>query len=215
MAKTVEKQAEAAKAQDEAKGVIEGLKPISIGTIKVKIKGLSSLIVHAWGKKAMQEMLDAQRMTKEEKKLAKQNRAAKDPELDFNEARYIVNGKDSFPTVAIKKAMVDAGYVMGVSRSVVRQAIFIVGDYFEIKHERLVKREDTVRVGPFSNRQADLRYRPEYQGWSADLEFRFRRDMVEPDQVVALLQNAGFSVGIGEWRPQKDGQFGTFEVVAQ
>lgn len=197
----------------EAKGVIVGLKPLKVGTLKVTIRGLSPLIVHAWGKKALTEMLTAQQMTKEEKKKAKEKRAAKDPQADFEEARYIIDGKHSFPTIAVKKAMVDAGYVLGISRAVVRQAVFIVGDYFEIKHAACVRREDTVRVGPFGNRQADLRYRPEYQGWSADLEFRFRFDMIDQEQLIALLQNAGFSVGLGEWRPQKDGQFGTFEVV--
>lgn len=199
--------------ETEAKGVITGIKPLKIGTVNITIKGMSSLIVHAWGKKALTEMLTAQQMTKEEKKKAKEKRAAKDPKSDFEEARYIINGKHSFPTVAVKKAMVDAGYVLGISRAVVRQAVFIVGDFFEIKHVTCVMREDTVRVGPFGNRQADLRYRPEYQGWSADLQFRFRYDMIDQGQLVALLQNAGFSVGIGEWRPQKDGQFGTFEVV--
>ncbi len=196
----------------EAKGVIVGLKPISIGTLNVRINGLSPLIVHGWGKKALKQMLDLQQMSKEEKKKAKENRTAKDPKRDFEEAKYVINGKDSFPTVSIKKAMCDAGYALGISKSVIRQAIFIVGDYFEIKHKRCVMREDTVRVGPFGNRSADLRYRPEYRDWGADLEFKFRTDMIAPDQLVALLQSAGFSVGIGEWRPQKDGQFGTFEV---
>jgi hypothetical protein len=199
---------------DKPKGVIEGLKRISIGELNVTIRGLSSLIVHAWGKKALEEMLSSQQMTKEEKKLAKQNRDKKDPEMDFNQARYVINGKDSFPTIAVKKAMVDAGAALGISRVVIRQAVFILGDYFEIKGASPVRREDTVRVGPFGNRQADLRYRPEYQGWSADLQFRYRTDMIDEDQLLALLENAGFSVGIGEWRPQKDGQFGTFEVVA-
>lgn len=199
----------------EAKGIIEGLKPLRVGTIRLTIRGLAPLIVHAWGKKAMEEMLTSQQMSKEEKKKAKEKRRAKDPSADFEDAKYVIGGKDSFPTIAVKKAMVDAGYALGISRSVVRQAVFIVGDYFEIKGATCVMREDTVRVGPFGNRQADLRYRPEYQGWSADLEIRFRADMIDPPQLVALLQNAGFSVGLGEWRPQKDGQFGTFEVVEQ
>lgn len=199
--------------ETEAKGVIVGLKPLKVGTMKVTIRGLAPLIVHAWGKKALEEMLTSQQMTKEEKKKAKEKRKAKDPKSDFEEARYIIDGRHSFPTIAVKKAMVDAGYILGISRAVTRQAVFIVGDYFEIKHAACVMREDTVRVGPFGNRQADLRYRPEYQGWSADLEFRFRYDMIDQEQLIALLQNAGFSVGLGEWRPQKDGQFGTFEVV--
>lgn len=216
MAKAREaKPVEKSEGKSDAKGVIEGLKPITIGKLKVTIRGMSSLIVHAWSRKTLEEMLASQQMTKEEKKLAKTKRGAKDPQSDFEGARYFVGGKHYFPTVAVKKAMVDAGYALGISRAVVRQAIFIVGDYFEIKHDLCVKREDTVRVGPFTNRTADLRYRPEYQGWSADLEFELRHDMIDKANFLALLQNAGFSVGIGEWRPQRDGQFGRFEVVSE
>lgn len=200
-----------------AKGIIVGLKPISIGTLTVTIEGLSPLIAHAWGSKAVREMLDQQQMTKEAKKVAKQNRKAKDPEEDFQQARYIVDGKDVFPTVAVKKAMCDAGYVLGIPKAVVRQAIFIEGDYFVIKtpKNKPIRREDTVRVGPFGNRTADLRYRPQYDNWSATLTIHFRRDMASPDQIIALLQNAGFSVGLGEWRPQRDGQFGRFTVKGE
>ena len=84
--------------ETEAKGVIIGLKPLKVGTIKLTIRGLSPLIVHAWGKKALTEMLTAQQMTKEEKKLAKDKRKAKDPASDFEEAKYVINGVDSFPT---------------------------------------------------------------------------------------------------------------------
>lgn len=199
--------------EDTPRGVIKGLKPIHVEQITVKITGTAPLLVHGWGKKALTQMLDQQQMTAEEKKLAKKNRTAKDPEADFNEARYIVNGKDCFPTIAVKKAMVTAGYALGFSRSVVRQAVFVEGDHFVIDAAPPTMREDAVRVGPFSNRQADLRYRPEYADWSATLKFRFRTDMIDADQVIALLQAAGFSVGIGEWRPEKDGQFGTFDVA--
>lgn len=195
------------------KGVIEGLKPLSIGILDVTIKGTSPLIVHAWSQKALREMLTSQQMTKEQKKKAKENRAAKDPDAEFEGAKYVVDGKDCFRTIAVKKAMVDAGYALGISRAVVRQAVFIEGDHFPIQFKRCEKREDTVKVGPFTNRQADLRYRPEYSDWSADLRLRYREDMVDEAQLLALLQSAGFSIGIGEWRPQKDGQFGTFEVV--
>ena len=33
------------------------------------------------------------------------------------------------------------------------------------------------------------------------------------DQIINLINMGGFSNGVGEWRPEKDGQFGTFHVA--
>ena len=32
------------------------------------------------------------------------------------------------------------------------------------------------------------------------------------EQIAMLISNAGFSVGVGEWRPEKGGDFGTFAI---
>ena len=34
------------------------------------------------------------------------------------------------------------------------------------------------------------------------------------DQVLNLFNHGGFSVGVGDWRPEKNGQHGRFKVVA-
>ncbi len=193
------------------------LKPIQVAWMETEIVG-DDLITHRWSEKAMKEMLRGQQMTKEEKKLAKLNRAPKNPKEEYEGARYHWDGKDWFPANGVKKAMVTAGFALGIPRSIIQRCVFVVGDnrrdYVEIKYARLVMREDAVRVGPFNKREADLRYRPEYQNWSARLRIKFRSDVINEQQVLTLLQNAGFSVGIGEWRPEKGGQAGTFEVKA-
>jgi hypothetical protein len=200
----------------EAKQILAmNLKPIQTRWISVKIAG-DDLITHRWSEKAVKEMLASQMMTQEQKKIAKRNRAAKNPEEEFQGARYHWDGKDWFPVNGIKKAMGTAAYDHGIAKSIVRRSLFVIGekrrDYVEIKYARIVKREDAVRVGQYNNRTADLRYRPEYQGWSALLRIKYRSDIITAEQVVMLLQYAGFGVGIGEWRPEKEGQAGTFEV---
>ena len=193
------------------------LEPIAVKTMTLVIRGTSSLIVHGWDVKVQAEMLQMQMATKEERKKAKENRKVKDPERDFEGAKYIIEGKDCFPVTGIKKALIDAGYAVGIPKTQIRQALFIVGtvggSFAEIKYRKCVMRQDTVRVGPWSNRVADLRYRPEYQDWSIKLTIRYRTDMLDEKQVAILFQNAGVSIGLGEWRVQKDGLFGCFEVA--
>lgn len=163
-------------------------------------------------------MLTGMQMTEVERDKAKKNREPRNPKEEYEQARYHWDGKDWFPVNGIKKAMVTAGFALSIPRSLIQRCVFVTGierrDYVEIKYARLVMREDHVEVGPFNKRVADLRYRPEYQNWSAELQIKFRNDLITEEQVLVLLQNAGFSVGIGEWRPEKDGQFGTFEIRA-
>ncbi len=200
-------------AEGNTQSLFVALKPIQVAHAKFKLRGLSSLLAHAWSKKAVTQMLQNQMMTKEEKKKAKENREPKNPQRDFEEAQYIRNGKHCFPSTALKKAMGKAASAMGINPTLVKHAVFIEGDFLVIHHARCVMREDMVNIGKWPNRVPDLRYRPEYQEWWTEISVEYRLDMITPEQLTALLQNAGFSVGIGEWRPEKDGQFGRFEVV--
>jgi hypothetical protein len=45
------------------------------------------------------------------------------------------------------------------------------------------------------------------------LDVRFNRNVLSAAQIVNLFNTAGFGGGIGEWRPEKDGQFGMFHVA--
>jgi hypothetical protein len=75
-----------------------------------------------------------------------------------------------------------------------------------------VMREDVVKVGKFPNKVADLRYRAEFKKWSCVLTIKYNARVLTQDQIINLLHLAGFAVGIGEWRPEKSGQFGMFHV---
>jgi len=193
------------------------LKPMDVRQLTTTIFG-DDLITHRWSEKARKEMLDNQQRTKEEKKIAKLNREKKDPEADFQGARYHWDGKDWFPVNGVKKAMVSAAHALGINRSIVQRSVFIAGesrrDYFQIKYTRVVRREDAVKVGPFGKKETDLRYRPEYQNWTAELRIQYRADVITAEQVLLLLRDAGFSIGIGEWRPDRGGQAGRFEIEA-
>jgi hypothetical protein len=66
------------------------------------------------------------------------------------------------------------------------------------------------------NGGADIRVRPMWREWEADVTLEFDADMITPESVINLLDRAGRQVGIGEGRPfSKDsvGQgWGTFRV---
>ena len=189
---------------------------IKINTAVLTIEGDSPLISHAWSQKAKQMMLDTQM------KKPKQAREAKDPWADFCDSLYwlttrpekttpdnIKEAKFGFPAVAFKAAAVDAcSSVDGITKVQARGAFHIAGDMVEIQGSPEI-REDMVRVGMGA---ADIRYRGEFSKWSATFTIRFNPNVLSVAQIANLFNIAGFAVGIGEWRPQKDGSYGMFHV---
>jgi hypothetical protein len=59
---------------------------------------------------------------------------------------------------------------------------------------------------------ADLRYRPEFRSWKATVSFEVDAELLQDKDVLALVGRAGFGVGLCEWRPEKGGEFGRYEI---
>ena len=206
-----------AKAKENKLSVtIEQLKE---GLLSLKVVGDSSLIMHAWSEKAKKEMLDKQM------KKAKQGRQAKDPDKDYRESLYWLNKKGErisakktdpakhgmfgFPSIAFKAAAVRAATDVGLKMTDTRRAFHVLGEFVPIKYDTLTQREDMVKIGQGT---ADLRYRGEFHDWSAVLKIRYNTRIYSPEQVVNLFNTAGFGVGIGEWRVERNGSHGMFHV---
>jgi hypothetical protein len=176
---------------------------IDIQRVKVRIVGDSPLITHAWSQKAKQMMLDKQM------KKGTQAKEAKDPQRDYEESLYHLEGGGyGFPAVGVKACAIRGAKGLGMVMSDTRAAFHIEGDLLKIDGEPR-PREDMVRVGMGT---ADLRYRAEFVKWSIDLPVTFNARIISAEQIVAMLDAGGFGTGLGEWRPEKDGQFGRFHV---
>ena len=190
------------------------LKRIRREIAEIEIHGTAPLIVHRWSEKARQMMLDAQ----QGKKTPKQ---PKDPQLDFETSMYrFEDGGHGFPIMAFKSAMVKGGariFGKAVKMTELRQLCIFQPDGIGTDGTQLARligpdpimREDMVRVGMGT---ADIRYRAEYRDWSALLRIEYVPSVIDLSSVVALV-DAGGTNGVGEWRPEKSGSFGTYEVV--
>lgn len=208
--------------------VIE-IRPIEIRKVTVRVVGDTPLIMHAWSEKAKRMMLEAQMGVAKGKK-----KEAKNPVDDFIRSMYwltpmpedgtmesfeeaIANGaRFGFPVTAFKQAAISAAYRMGWAKDKMsmRGAFFIDSDengMIEIHSDTPEMREDMVKVGMGT---ADIRYRGEFKNWYADLTISYNANgQYSLENIVNIINAGGYVCGVGEWRPERDGQYGMFHVA--
>lgn len=208
--------------------------------MKVKIKGTAPIIFHRWDEKAKLMLLKIQQKDPSAKK--REIRNPKDeylrsfykdsagniawPTLNIKQAMVdAARNIEGVTMTLLKGAVFTLGDTNGLTPVLVDdKPVQIAGDPIELaedqriggvighdpKNPKIQMREDMVRVGMGS---ADLRYRGQLQDWSMEFIIKWNDDVLTNAQVLNLLNTAGFSCGLGEWRPQCSGDKGTFEVA--
>lgn len=210
---------------------VVAIKPIEMQTVEITIKGDTPLIMHAWSEKAKRMMLEAQQGKAKGKK-----KDVKNPVEDFINSMYwltepptegteeafdkaIAKGaKFGFPITAFKQAAISAAYRMGwvKDKMGLRGAFFIESDYgemVEIKSDVPVMREDMVKIGMGT---ADLRYRGEFRNWSATFRVKYNvNGQFNLENIINIINAGGTICGVGEWRPERDGQNGMYHIATE
>ena len=210
---------------------VVAIKPIEMQTVEITIKGDTPLIMHAWSEKAKRMMLEAQQGKAKGKK-----KDVKNPVEDFINSMYwltepptegtgeafdeaIAKGaKFGFPITAFKQAAISAAYRMGwvKDKMGLRGAFFIESDYgemVEIKSDAPIMREDMVKIGMGT---ADLRYRGEFRNWSATFRVKYNvNGQFNLENIINIINAGGTICGVGEWRPERDGQNGMYHIATE
>jgi hypothetical protein len=177
----------------------------------VPVVSTAPLIMHRFSDKAKRQMLDAQQGRKSPKE-------RRDPDADYQAAFYRTKEGYGFPAVGFKSCTIGAARFFGkdVRMTDLRQFLFFKGIVSDNDPQALVEivgeprmREDVVRLGMSGT---DLRFRPEFPEWTADLEVIYVKSALTQESVLSLVDAGGMGVGVGEWRPERRGDFGTFAL---
>jgi hypothetical protein len=186
------------------------------------IVGDTPLIVHAWSEKAKREILEKQ------VKATRGGREMRKPEQDFLNAFYKINDTEyGFPAMAIKNCIVSAAHKdKGIPQTVVQRALFLYAAFYEVRpalsaavcNMPLLKvygsdpimREDMGRIGTGLKKTAALIYRPSFEQWALNVKGKFNAAVMNYDILNFLIEESGYSAGIGEWRNERKGMFGAF-----
>jgi hypothetical protein len=196
------------KKADEKRATVK-IRAIDIQEMHCTIVGRTPLLQHRFDEKSKAQIRD---------KKAGGGRGLRekcDPEAECERATYrLSTGEIAFPVTAIKRSMFSAAHRdLGVTKVLIQQTVFIRADegvLVRVNTSGSKMREDIVRVGPA--KAPDLRYRPEMDQWSIDLHIDYDSERMSTETILNLLERAGFGVGIGEWRPEKGGEHGRFQV---
>jgi hypothetical protein len=195
-----------------AAAAIAQIDRIAAETLCIPILGTAPLIVHRFSEKARRKMLDEMQGRKSPKE-------PKDPGAEYEAAFYhLADGAPGFPAAAFKMATVGGARFYGrnqISMTALKQYVFFRGEVGD-DGRALVRiigdprmREDVVRVGRGGT---DLRYRPEFREWTTELEVVYVTSALTRESVLSLIDAGGMGVGVGEWRPERDGDFGTYRI---
>lgn len=183
--------------------------------VEVEIKGLSGLLQHRFGEAAEADSADSTRKALVVRGTPREE-AAKCLYMDPGGALY-------HPSSAILRMLreVGAGHKMKGTRKslkfIIPSAVFLMSADIPLLNgngKPITEWEvDSRPVVIPSTKGRIMRHRPRHDVWSA----RFMLDVDEltlpVEKVHELLEEGGRKYGIGDYRPEKGGPFGRFEVT--
>lgn len=177
---------------------------LDLQLIVVPIQGITPLLMNRFTKEVRKSIEDAQQGT------AKRGKAPRDPEAEFKASQYRTESDELYvPGVAFKEAMVRAAKATGMAMVDARTAFHVVGQELPLVCSEPYMRSDRVVIGRGTTSMA---YRAAIDEWEVEVPIRFNARAISAEQLVNLLQLAGFGVGILAWRVECKGSFGMFEV---
>jgi hypothetical protein len=195
------------------------------------IVGDMPLIVHAWSTKAKEEMLSKQLKT------AKVGREARDPDQDFLNSLYPMGEENGvpvygFPATGLKNAILSVAHKdKGIAKTDVMSSLFIhgkmsrgvaakAGAICDLPLIRLwapppSMREDMVKIGVGLNKTASLAYRGQFFPWAMRVTGNLNTVAISSENLAFLVREAGMACGLGEWRNERRGMFGSYHLASK
>lgn len=172
---------------------------------KVKIKGITPLLMN----KPEEYGFDEQWVEK---------KASTDYEKDALKKLYIDSEERIYqPATHLDRALIEAGKkikVKGQGKATYSKLFGSMAsvEEFELLHLKQKYEIFKVLVVIPATKGRIMRYRPMFKDWELEFHINFE-DEIPAEVIKEALEIAGKYVGIGDWRPEKKGKFGKFQVV--
>lgn len=197
------------------KTAVVELKPLEMATFTVNVRGITPLIHNKYSDEKAAEMRERYESgTKVKKKNEAKLKSSLHDEL-AQKVHKFSDGSVGFPAAGFQKGIVEVStHFEGLTKKLVKTVQIVGGEYnlVHIAYDEVVVNEARCRRSE-QNRAPYTAFRPEFRGWSCELEVRYDPTLIAPGTIVNLLNVAGTHQGIGDWRPEHEGPYGRYEVV--
>jgi len=187
------------------------VQPINKGVLVINVGSIegSTLITHRLTDEAVSKFMGREIGEAKKKEL-------RNYDEEYESCFYLTeDGKYGFPASGFMASILDSCVALGIPKTQIKRAVRILGDIYEIKYKKVRRRIDHPRRSG-RNSTPDTRHRPEFIDWSCELIIQYDINQISPDQIINLINQAGFSTGIGDWRPsspKSSGTHGMFKVL--
>jgi hypothetical protein len=185
------------------------LKKLEIGVIKVKVIGDSPYLP---------EPMDMAVLEKYNKIKSKQNYTKDDiSEEEKVKAKfyYTEDEKLGIPTRAFYNSMIRASsYLFDIKQGGMRnikEGVTIKGDIIPLNFK---KQSVVTHWGRTSGMKGSPRkiMRNQFEDWSVELTIEYNKNNLSAEQIINVINWAGFHIGVGGFRKEKTGNYGAFHI---
>lgn len=194
---------------------------------EIPIKSVTPLLMHKVSKRTLDKIEERQKGAGGTTK----KRELRDPFREAWESAYhatqeqedTIGHKEGnvylFPIMAFKRACIEVAKDMKATKKFsgefVKRNMQFYGDhdinFAKIKSDPPIVQRDYVKLGG-ATKVIDLRYRMRFDNWSAKIKIKVIKGVVSQDEIMEIINAAGQNVGIGDWRVNKCGVYGSFEI---
>ena len=124
------------------------------------------------------------------------------------------NGELYIPATAIKGALINASSFKKIgkyaAKSIIAGGVFILESEIGLGTKKYNIDRRTVVI----QRARVVKSRPMIENWKVNFELSYNEKVIgDPEIIKSILIDAGTRIGLLDFRPQKTGSFGMFEVT--
>ena len=190
--------------------------------VKITIRGTEPLIMHsAYGLNQRTEL--AQEKQEIVRRKGSNRTAADEARLALIECQQSFwlddTGEITIPPEAFRSCLETAARKLKQGGDV-REGLMVARSAFNYDRSKLGNTpEEVAHKAQFVTtavvqRVRVIRVRPKFDDWSATFSVEYDDELVDRAKLERWLDIGGRRIGLGDWRPEKSGRYGRFELVS-